>query len=101
MRTGLLVVAIGAATALTGCGSTRLAPPDTTEPQPPNGTHFASYPRFGVSLQVPNTWRAQAGSAPLVTSIASGAATVAIWRYPRTEPLPRTRRALAAAKAAL
>jgi hypothetical protein len=39
---------------------------------------------------IPDNWRAEQGSDPLVASIASGTATVAIWRYSRTEPLPRS-----------
>jgi hypothetical protein len=50
----------------------------------------ASWPRAGVSVAIPDNWRAEQGASPLVASIASGTATVAIWRYRRTEPLPRS-----------
>lgn len=72
-----------------------------TSPRAPSGFHFASYPQLGISLRVPDNWRAQAGASPLVATIASGTATVAIWRYPRSEPLPRTPAALATARTAL
>ena len=52
--------------------------------------HLASYPRSGVSVVIPDNWRAEQGASPLVASIASGNATVAIWPYRRTEPLPRS-----------
>jgi len=101
MRAGLLVLAIGAAMTLLGCGDARVAAPDITTPRPPDGTHPTTYPAAGVSLQVPNSWRAEQGTSPLVASIASGTATVAIWRYPRTEPLPKKAKTLGAAKDAL
>ena len=89
MRAGLLILAIGAAMTLLGCSDARVAAPDITTPRPPDGTHPTAYPAAGVSLQVPNSWRAEQGTSPLVASIASVTATVAIWRYPRTEPLPK------------
>jgi hypothetical protein len=101
VRFGLIVLAIGAATALPGCGNTPVTPPDVAVPQQPNGTHPLSYPRLGVAVQIPDNWRAEAGKQPLVTTIASGAATVAIWRYPRTEPLPKSAKAFRAARKAL
>jgi len=101
MRAGLLILAIGAAMTLLGCSDARVAAPDITTPRPPDGTHPTAYPAAGVSLQVPNSWRAEQGTSPLVASIASGTATVAIWRYPRTEPLPKKPKTLRAAKDAL
>jgi hypothetical protein len=78
-----------------------MQPPDVAVPQQPNGTHPLSYPRLGVAVQIPDNWRAEAGRQPLVTTIASGAATVAIWRYPRSEPLPRSAKAFRTARGAL
>jgi hypothetical protein len=37
--------------------------------------HLASYPRSGVSVVIPDNWRAEQGASPLVASIASGNAT--------------------------
>ena len=101
VRLGFICVAIGAATAFLGCGDRQVAAPDITSPKPPDGTHPTAYPAAGVSLQVPNSWRAEQGTSPLVASIASGTATVAIWRYPRTEPLPKKAKTLRAARDAL
>ena len=90
-----------AATALTACGNTRTTPPDVAAPQQPKGVHLASYPTAGLALTIPDNWRAEQGTSPLVASIASGSATVAVWRYPRTEPLPASARAFRTAKDAL
>jgi hypothetical protein len=42
-------------------------------------------------------WQARPGRAPLVTSFTSGQGSISIFRYPRIEPLPRTRAELGAA----
>ena len=83
---------------LSGCGNSRVFPPDVAAPQPPRGRHLAAYPRSGVSVVIPDNWRAEEGASPLVASIASGTATVAIWRYRRTEPLPGSSAALRRAR---
>jgi hypothetical protein len=101
VRLGLLLLAIGATATLSACGSRRETPPDVALPQQPNGTHPLSYPKLGVRIDVPDNWRAVAGDPPLVTTVASGAATVAIWRYPRSEALPRSSAALRTARRAL
>jgi hypothetical protein len=41
----------------------------------PWGMHPASYSRSGVSVVIPDNWRAEQGTSPLVASIASGNAT--------------------------
>ena len=46
-------------------------------------------------------WRRQKGKAPLVYAVQTGQATLALWRYPRTEQLPQTHSALVDAKEAL
>jgi hypothetical protein len=48
----------------------------------------------GVRLRVPRNWTLVNGQSPLLASVSSGRAMVAIWRYPRTEPLPSSRAAL-------
>jgi hypothetical protein len=86
---------------LAGCGDRRVHPPDVATPLPPGGTHVVGYPRAGLVLKIPNSWRTEPGTSPLVASIASGTATVALWRYPRTEPLPAGPAAFQTAKRAL
>jgi hypothetical protein len=99
MRRPLLVLT--AAVVLTGCGNHRAAVPDTATPGPPLGTNAAIYPQAGLRFGAPAGWHVEPGQAPLVTTITTGRAAVAVWRYPRTEPLPATRRALEQARSAL
>ena len=90
MRRALLVVVCASAAAGTGaCGNSRTVPPDMESPRAPAAAVAASYPAAGLSFRAPANWSRRPGSAPLVATVSSGAATVAIWRYPRTEPLPR------------
>ena len=84
-----------------GCGNERQRPPDVTGTQKPAGTARIAYPAGGLSLTAPHNWYRSQGSRPLVALIASGPATVAVWRYPRTERLPRTKAELKAARDAL
>jgi hypothetical protein len=96
-----LVCGLLASALLTSCGNSRTAPPDVSAPQQPKGVHPVSYPTAGIALTVPDNWRAEAGTNPLVTSVASGTATVAVWRYKRSEPLPASARAFRTAQRAL
>jgi hypothetical protein len=72
-----------------GCGNHRAKTPDVDEPLAPTGHVTADYPGAGLSFQAPRNWARSTGQAPLVATVTSGLATVAIWRYDRTEPLPR------------
>lgn len=86
---------------LAGCGTQRQLPPDVTTPGPPIGSQPASFPAAGLSFLAPNGWLRTDGQGTLVTTISTGEATIAIYRYPRTETLPRTRAELDAALTAL
>jgi hypothetical protein len=92
---------VSAVVTLTGCGRERIAPPDTLRPAPPAGSAPESFPQAGVRLDRPGNWPFAAGKPPLVASASSGTATVALWRYVRSEPLPRGDAALDAAETAL
>jgi hypothetical protein len=96
-----LLLVLTAAVALAGCGNRRAAVPDTATPGPPLGTNAATYPQAGLRFGAPAGWHVEPGQAPLVTTITTGRAAIAVWRYPRTEPLPVTARALEQAKSAL
>jgi hypothetical protein len=87
-----------AATLLAGCGNAQVRPPDVSVPVRPAGSTPAAYDAQGVRLAVPGGWHARAGTAPLVTTVQSGPAIVAIWRYPRSETLPATRGQLVQAR---
>jgi hypothetical protein len=90
-----------------GCGDERTPAPDLAAAAPPVGWTRADYPRAGLRVSIPANWTVTSGSAPAVVTVSSGSAVVALWRYPRTEPLPRSdsdlegaRRALAGAASA-
>src|ERR671916_2239929 len=84
-----------------GCGRERIEPPDTVRPAAPAGTGSEAFPKDGLFLERPGNWPFRPGRPPLVASTSSGTATVALWRYLRSETLPRTPEALAAAQDAL
>ena len=87
MRRRLAVMLAGSLT-LAGCGRERIEPPDTVRPASPVGTAEEAYPKDGLFLERPGNWPFRAGRAPLVASTSNGTATVALWRYLRSEPLP-------------
>lgn len=95
------VLATISALALAGCGNDETEPPDTATPGPNLGEQTADYPEAGISFEAPNGWNLDGGEAPLVATVATGQATIAIWRYPRDEALPKTKAELEAAKDAL
>lgn len=83
---------------IAGCGRERLGAPDPGAPFTAGVKTAVAYPKAGLRFDAPADWPFGAGPAPLVAQTSSGSATIAIWRYPRTEPLPRDRAALATAR---
>jgi hypothetical protein len=90
-----------AVSVIAGCGSEKEKAPDPKAIPTGGGTVLVRYPGAGVRFRAPQGWRRQAGKAPLVAAVQTGQATIAVWRYPRTEQLPVTHNSLQAAKAAL
>jgi hypothetical protein len=80
----VLAASLGAA----GCGNERTPAPDTATPLTPQGTALVRYPEAGVRFATPGRWDRAPGQAPLVATVSSGRATIAVWRFPRAEPLP-------------
>jgi hypothetical protein len=99
MRPALTLIA--AAALLAGCGNERPPAPDVKTPGGPVGTTAARYPKQGITFTAPGGWRLTPGAAPLVATVQTGQATVAVWRYPRGEALPRSQAQLRAARDAL
>ena len=99
MRLALLSVV--AALVLGGCGNSRTPAPDTGFIPAPSAFRSLKYPAAGVTLKAPANWREVQGADPQLATVAIGDAQIAIWRYPRTEPLPETRSQLHAARQAL
>jgi len=90
-----------AAAVLSGCGNDRSAPPDPGIVRAPGNFRRGDFPKAGISLLVPSTWLQTTGEGQQVGVFSAGPAQIAIWRYPRTEPLPETRAQLHAARTAL
>jgi hypothetical protein len=99
----VLLIALACLPALAACGSEKAKTQTTTAVAPTAGgsTTAVDVPDAGVKFQAPQGWRKQKGKAPLVYAVQTGQATLALWRYPRTEQLPTTHKSLQAAKAAL
>jgi len=93
-----LLTAVPVALGLGACGNERTKPPDVTAIRPANVFVASAFPDAGIALERPSTWLVEKGAAPLVATITSGRVTIAIWRYPRNEPLPETPEQLDAAK---
>lgn len=86
---------------LAGCGASATPVPGVDAANAPSRWTRARFADAGVRVRVPANWSTQAASSPQVAAISSGRATVALWRYPRTEPLPTGRTALNDARRAL
>ena len=82
---------------LAGCGSDSSPTKQPASQKPAS----ASYPAQGVSFTAPAGWNLGAGKGSLVATVQAGEATIAVWRYPRKEKLPKSEAELAAARDAL
>ncbi len=88
MSARLVLAAVLACGLLAGCGNSRTPVPSLSSPQPPQGFQLLSYPAAAIALRAPRNWSVTPGRAPLVATIGSGAAVVALWRFPRSLPPP-------------
>jgi hypothetical protein len=84
-----------------GCGTKPLAPPDPLRVREPGRSVTLHDPRTGLRFGAPLNWVKRIRASPGVFRIASGAADVSGWAYPRSEKLPRTRAELVTARDAL
>lgn len=92
LRTAIALVAVAL---LGGCGNERTRPPDTRSPDEPVGTRIVRLRTAGVSFTAPVNWPDLKGLDPsMVAGLQNKRATIAVWRYPRSEPLPASRKAL-------
>lgn len=79
---------------LGACGNELTRPPDTETPDPPAGSREVRLPDAGVEFTAPVNWPALPAEGARAGGVQSKRATVAVWRYERDEPLPRTPDAL-------
>lgn len=85
-----VLVALLCTAAVAGCGNDVSRPPDTRTPEPPRGTREVDLEPAGVSFTAPFNWPALPAEGQRAGGIQSRRATVAVWRYDRSEPLPET-----------
>ncbi len=98
MLSGSLVLLAGC---VGGCGNTRTPVPSATLPSPPAGFRSLTLHAAGVRLAVPRNWTVSGQRAPLLVTVASGTAVMAVWRFSRAAPVPGGARALGALRARL
>jgi len=99
VRVRCALTCLATAVLLSGCGNDRTAPRDIGVIQAPGG--FYTVRLSGASLKAPAKWLNTPGEGRRLATFSAGAAQIAIWRYPRTEPLPETRDQLHATRKAL
>lgn len=97
MRRGLCLILV--ALIAVGCGEQRKAAGNVAHADPPQGSRATTVE--GVSFDRPANWKDLDPAPPLAGGVRSKTATVAIWRYPRTEPLPKGDAALEQARTSL
>ena len=97
-RHALLALSAAALAAFAaGCGGSSSNDKTTAQPQQSTGR----FPAAGIAFTPPTGWSTDGGKGALVATSQIGQATVAVWRYPRTQRLPKSKDELKAARDAL
>lgn len=91
---------VGIAAVLAGCGYSRTPAPNVASPVA-IGFAQEGFPRVGIDALIPDSWSEVVTRLPLAATISSGAAVIALWRYPRSVPPPANRLELASARTSL
>ncbi len=78
------VTAALAAIILAGCGISQARVPNLQVPAKPTKMGVLGYRDDGVAMFAPANWTETNRTAPLVATITSGPAVIALWRYPRS-----------------
>jgi hypothetical protein len=97
----LPVVVVAVAVGTAGCGNSRTAVPSSVLPAAPGVFRVLAYARSGIVLKAPLDWGVRTGKAPLVATVSSGNAVIALWRFPRRSAPPADRAALRGLMSAL
>lgn len=95
VRRALLLSALALTATIAACGDGPTASPSVGRPDlDPSGEPYA-LPNGG-SIDMPASWTTAAGPAggPEVVRSVSGQGQIVVWQYPRSEPLPTSRKNL-------
>ena len=92
MRAAVLVLLL--ALGVAACGNERTRPPDADTPVTPEGERPVRLKQAGLRFTAPGNWPDLPRVDPREGGIRSGRATLAVWRYTRSQELPRTREEL-------
>ena len=95
------LTALALAATLVACGNDKTSAPDVGNIPAPKDFRAVTYRDAGVVVKVPTNWRVIDGDAPQIATVAAGDGQIALWRFPRKEPLPETAIQLDAARQAL
>jgi hypothetical protein len=95
------VVLAGSLLLLAGCGNSRTTVPSATLPAAPDGFRTLVLHDAGVRLAAPRNWTVSGQHSPLLMTIESGGAVIAVWRFARPASAPSGTRALPALRARL
>jgi hypothetical protein len=86
---------------LASCGDSRTPVPDLTRPASAGVFRTLGYPAAGLVVRAPSSWSVVGRRAPLIATISSGPAVVALWRFRHETASPATAAALGRARVAL
>lgn len=84
------LVPVIAAALLAGCGNDRTPPPEVDRPADPRGERVERM-KYGIIFRAPANWDELPEAGRRVGGIRSGRATVAVFRYARSQALPGSR----------
>ena len=76
---------------LAGCGNDPTPVPDVATPRAPEGERTVRLKAAGVRFEAPVNWSDLPARGRRAGGIQSNRATLAVWRYERSEPLPESR----------
>lgn len=90
---------LAAAALLAACGNDETDAPDLGRIAAPGGFEDSRFASAGIFLRTPVSWQTRRPDVRYqVATLASGNGQIALWRYPRSEPLPETRPQLQSAR---
>jgi len=98
VRRLLTVSLVGCLVLVAGCGNSRTPVPNIDRPAPPAGFRKLTVGAAGVSLITPRNWTVSNQTAPLMLTLNSGPAVVALWRVPRSALPPAGRAGMTATR---